>query len=52
VKRIREQSSNDNQTGITLVDLAALVYSLLAAAFNPALALFLIPSCGSSVSRV
>jgi hypothetical protein len=43
-KRIREQSSKDNQTGFTLMDLAALVYALMAVAFYPALAWFLIPS--------
>jgi len=43
-KRIRQQSSNNSQAGITLVDLAALVYVVMAAAFYPALAWFLVPS--------
>jgi hypothetical protein len=43
-KRNRERSSNDNQTAITLLDLAPLAYVLMAAAFYPALAWFLIHS--------
>jgi hypothetical protein len=43
-KRISEQSSKDSQTTITLVDLAALVCSLMATAFYPALAWLFFPS--------
>jgi hypothetical protein len=42
--RIREDSSNENQTSLTLVDLAAIIYALMASAFYPALVWFLIRS--------
>ena len=40
-KRTRGHLSNDNQIVITLADMAALVYSLMAVAFYPALVWFL-----------
>jgi hypothetical protein len=42
--RIREESSNENQTSLTLADLAVIIYALMATAFYPALAWFLIHS--------
>jgi hypothetical protein len=42
--RTREESSNENQTSLTLANLAVIIYALMATAFYPALAWFLIAS--------
>jgi hypothetical protein len=42
--RIREESSSENRKGITLADLAVIIYVTMAMAFYPALAWLLIPS--------
>jgi hypothetical protein len=42
--RIREESSNKTQTSLTLADLAVIICALMATAFYPALAWFLIGS--------
>jgi hypothetical protein len=40
--RIREDSSNENRNGVTLADLAVIIYVAMATAFYPALAWFLL----------
>jgi hypothetical protein len=42
--RVREEASNDKQTGFRLVDVAVIIYALMATAFYPALGWFLIHS--------